>query len=627
MNSINTSSEHKDIKKNKSFREKRNIFGRIFLGYQSCENRFYSSALYKLFSFFKNKMSWVGRLKHSIADKTEDSILCSFFSSLLNDLLAFPLRSYGIMMFFFGLVTLLVEIFRLSANFSILNGSVIRTIFNLILIFSISALLTVSSKSLGKVLVGSSLFSKLLFSTLNFDLKKLSVETKTPNNILFVVFGCILGIVSIFIRSQFILLLSVALIVLYIVMKNPESGIILTFLMLPFLRESLLVGFAAMVCLSVFFKVIRNKRVMKFELPDLFAFLLLLVIFFSGFNGISHMGSLVSAFRITVIFVFGWVVNNTVKTTVLAEKCVNAFVFSVSILSVIGIILFLFDIYDLESKNKIFEILGSILRKLPFSSAASFVQLVVLAVPFAFSSYKRVGFKGILSSLLCVVFLILSCDVSSWISLITSIILYFSIMSPILFLYFGVVISLLIGIYNFFPEIFSVVGNFIMSITNYSEYIGGFSSSAKYGTTAIKEFMFSGSGVGQNTIDHVFKCLFGYGNDIVSGDCFMYVQMILQIGFVGIVLCFFIYCLVVSNCLSLYCKDKICKESLRGYVLSCLTACGTVFFAGFFTFGSVSSNIMMFTILIIYLSFSFRKCSEIEFTPEAYDIESYEDVV
>ncbi len=628
MHLTNNSSEIKNNKSRFKSTKRRIVFSDIFLNYQSIEQKFFSSAFFRLFSFLKHKMAWFGRLKHVISDKAENSLICNFFSAFFENLLALPLRSYGIITFFFGMFTLINNIFRFTVSpFSGSGSSLIGIILNAVIIFIISALISVSSKSLGNALAKSRLFSVLLFDILNFEKKNVDVETKSFNNFIFVIAGCFLGLLSAFIQQKYLFLVVLAVIEIYVIFKNPETGIISTILLLPFLDNVFLLLFTSTCCISVFFKVLRNKRVMKFSVTDAFVFLLMLIILISGFNGISHMESLESAIEIIILILFGWIVNNTIKTAVLAEKCVNALVISVSFLSVIGIIISFFDIYNLESKNQLFAIAGGILRSIPFTSDNGYVQLAVLTVPFSLSIYKKSKLQGIISTILCALFVVLSLDFVSWVSLLFVIIIYFSVMSPILCLYLGIVFTVLAAVNFFLPEVFSVISDLVKSITNYQAYITDLSLSNSHGIASVYEFMFSGAGVGENVVGHVFKCLFGFDTATSLEACSLYIQIILQIGLAGLMLWFVVYCLFVSNCLSLYYTDKFCKDTLRFYVISCLASCSVIVLSGFYYPGAMSSNIILGCILVFYLSFSFRKCSEIEFTPEAYDLESYNDIL
>lgn len=628
MRLINNSSDLKDTGGKKIKSKQKNYCSKIFLGYQSLENKFQSSACFGFISFLKQKLSWLGRLKHSISDMTERSKVCAWISLFFDNLLSVPMRSYGILVFFFGISSLLADILRLSSsNFIGIKASLFTMLFKVILFFSVSAFMTISSKSLGNAIINSRIVSRVLFDILNFNQKNITIEAKNYNNTIFVLLGFFLGILSIFVRIQYILFLILTLIIIYTVIKDPESGIILTILLLPFVGDTTLFVFALLCCISVFFKVMRNKRVMKIAVPDIFVFLLSAVLIFTLFNGIRHVGNFNLALKLVLLLIFGWIVNNTIKTTALAEKCVNAFVLSVSVAATVGIVISLLDIYGFESNSIVLLSIANIFRELPLSCDVSYVHLAIIGLPFAFSLYKRSRFKGLVSSILCVALIFLSFDISSWISLVVTVVLYFSIISPVLFLYFGVVFSILAVLYKLFPAFFTVVVSFINSVTNYNEYVYSVSSSGKLGLDSISRFMFSGAGIGDSTMSHVFKCLFGFEFETFAECCPIYVRVVFQVGLIGLLILLILYCLVLSNCLSLFYKDKICNNSLKHYVISCATACSVIVVSGFYFIENVSTNVILAAVLIMYLSFIFRKCSEIEFTPEDYDIDSYRDVV
>ena len=607
--------------------QKKRFFETCFLNYGNIEKAYTTSAVYRIFSIIKNKISSIFRVKQKAAEATENSVVCRLFSNLPSILLSCSLRNYGVFAFFYGIFNLAVNLICiLNRGYNSYFDS-LKILFSSLIVIILSGLLSFSHKSLGTSLSNSRIMSVILFDIFNVDIKKIDYNNKSYNNLIFILTGTITGIVFGILPQKYFLLFVLFVILFTAVVSKPEFGIILTFLFLPFAGESLLLFLVGLCVFSVFLKVIRNKRVLKIGFVDCIVLLLCSVVLISGFNGIGGCSGVVSSLRIVLIISFGWIMNNIIRTTVYAERCINSLVVSVTVLSAIGILIFFFDTYNLDSKALSLDIIGGYLRSVPFSKDKAYTALAVLVLPFTYSLQRKNKIYGWIASAICIIFSVLSMDFSVWMSLIFVSILYICIVKPGMFLYFAIVIALLFGINYFVPDIFLSLSEITVHLTNKNNLFSTITASNSFGINAVSEFLFSGGGSGGEVVSHIFSCLFGSDTLSLSQNTTMSVRILINYGFVGLILLLFIFLMSVSNCLSLFYRDKFCKASLKFYVVSCLASVSLIVFKSLFFASPITSNVLLCACLLFYLSFSIRKCSLIEFAPEAYDEMNYYDII
>lgn len=624
--SLNTSvNKEKKIISDKN-KHRPGVFARFFLNYSDIENKYKASAIYGLFSALKKKVYGLSKIKQKVAEMTEKSIICSIIRNIPGILLSVPLRSYGIFAFFYGIAGLAINLlFLIDQGY---DGTVdlLKDLFGSFVILALSVFLSSSHKCLGSLLANSKIMSFLLFDVLNFDLNKTDVgSSKQYHNMVFVLLGTVIGIIFGVLPQKYLVLFFLISIFFFCVMTKPEAGIIFTFLLLPFANEQFLFFVVTLCIVSVFFKTIRNKRVMKVSVVDVFVLLLATLIFLCGINGVGGFGGFTSSVKIILLLAFGWILNNTVRTTVLAEKCVKALILSTSFVAAVGIIVFLFKFYNLESRLLIFEILGKCLRAVPFSNDKAYADFAVLVVPFAFSLHQKNKFHCSIASIILIIYAVLSMDISVWVSLIFVSLIYICVTSPGLFLYFGIVIVLLSAVGYIFPGIFASISDVVGHLTNKEELNAIMTTSNGYGLKTVFRFLFAGAGSGKHVVSHVFDCFFGGGSSAFASNTSVLVRVLINYGICSIILIVGMYLCFLSNCVSLYYKDKFCKSELKVYIVGCLSSCSLIVFKSILFPSVLSSNLLLCAIMIFYISFSFRRCSLIEYAPEKHELLFYDD--
>lgn len=612
MLSRKTFSEYSE---NKSSEKKKNNYQTFSSGYQLLEAKFHDSFVFKLFSMLRTGVIRHFRFKHEFSKKTEESHIYKSVLSFCGSFLSVPLRNYGIFSFFLFISSLFVC--AVTGRFDNIP-EIYNTVICLSVLFFVSVFFSFSSKSLGKSLSESRIISFILFTLLNCNKKSFENTALNINSTIFVFVGAFSGFLTFFLSLDKLLTFACLLAFLLFVFFSPEDGVLTTLLLLPFLNENNLLNFVFFCVISYFSKVLRSKRILNYTLFDVVVLLFILLLF--GFGaGIVGTDSFSITLEIILFLLFGIVIKNTIKTTTLSIKCVNALVLSVSFLSITGIFLFIFEHYELNSVHYCFSFIFELIRSIPSAGTLTSAEFSLLILPFCFSlrsSSKSISF---LSSIVCIFSVILSLRFSLWVSLVASILLYICFISPILFLFSVVLFALLFIVNVFFPGIFYSFQTVISYITDFTDFSDNLFISISHALDLVREFHLFGIGIGGFDSNYASSNLSIADYGFLSSKCPSLFNILVYFGFIGFLLILFAFSIVILNCTGLFYHEKICNINLKRYVLSCMSTITFVFLSSIYMNFAVSHNLILFILVILFLSFSFRKASEIEYAPEIDD--------
>ncbi len=612
MLSRKTFSEYSE---NKSSEKKKNNYQTFSSRYLLLEAKFHVSFVFKLFSMLRTGALRHFRFKHEFSKKTEESHIYKSVLTFCSSFLSVPLRNYGIFSFFLFISSLFVC--AVTGRFDNIP-EIYNTVICLSVVFLVSVFFSFSSKSLGKSLSESKIISFILFTLLNCNKKSFENTALNINSTIFVFVGTFSGFLTFFLSLDKLLTFACLLAFLLFVFFSPEDGVLITLFLLPFLNENNLLNFVFFCVISYFLKVLRSKRILNYTLFDVVVFLFILLLF--GFGaGIVGTDSFSITLEIILFLLFGIVIKNTIKTTTLSIKCVNALVLSVSFLSITRIFLFIFEHYELNSVHYCFSFIFELIRSIPSAGTLTSAEFSLLILPFCFSlrsSSKSISF---LSSIVCIFSVILSFRFSLWVSLVASILLYICFISPIVFLFSVVLFALLFMVNVFFPGIFYSFQTVISYITDFTDFSDNLSISISHAWDLVREFHLFGIGIGGFNSNYASSNLSIADYGFLSSKCPSFFNILVYFGFIGFLLILFAFSIVILNCTGLFYHEKVCNIKLKRFVLSCMSTITFVFISSIYMNFAVSHNLILFILVILFISFSFRKASEIEYSPEIDD--------
>ena len=200
----------------------------------------------------------------------ESSVFVRWLRILFSAMLRQPVRVYGAMLFAFGFYTAIIQIFLTFESYGELFQ--IQAVATGVGIMLVSLLLILFGKrTLSAALIQSRIASALLFSMLGLKQADFAESTKRGNGgmVAFAV-GTILGLFTLLISAEFIILGVVILLVALTILRMPESGIPMLLFITPFVGANLAILHAIILFTfaSYMLRIMRGKRNLHFSFTD-----------------------------------------------------------------------------------------------------------------------------------------------------------------------------------------------------------------------------------------------------------------------------------------------------------------------------------------------------------------------
>ncbi len=265
-------------------------------GYNKSEKAFEDSTIRKaISSTTSDNKGVVRRFKRMISRQFENSLLINTTSLLARWLLAMPLKIYGMFFASFGIYTAAVCLLKAYALLA--KDAAVRDLMVGIIVVSVSVPMLFSSRCLAEALGASRVLRPILINV--FGVSAVSLEKEAVDvryHSISVVAGLAFGTLTYFFDPLYILVGFLTVILLWLLMSFPEAGVVIAFASVPFMGfvEHPSLTLAILVMLTAFsygIKLLRGKRVVAFEIVDLFVFLFWLVTLLSGITPSGRAGA------------------------------------------------------------------------------------------------------------------------------------------------------------------------------------------------------------------------------------------------------------------------------------------------------------------------------------------------
>lgn len=623
---LKTISEHENI----SFSSESSATIHFLLGYETINNKFKESASVRVCKKINRRFGWIKSLKKFISHQFEISFIAKIFSEAFCKIFEKSLRYYGVILLFYSIITLAASVINLTYDMTIpFHSELPNIIFGVTLMLS-GSIITIFKKSLATFILESKLLSYFLFEVLCLERKKFeSVKYVSATMTVPILLGSLCGLLFHFIKPTAIIAVAVTAVFTFAVIATPETGIIVTFLSFPFLYENQLTALIAVCCFSFVIKALRNKRFFKIGLIEISSFFFALAVLFSGINGVFPFSSIPSALKIILILFFGWIVSNSAISTKLVKRIIYSLLFSVTLSSAIGILLFLFKRYGLNDSFFAIRITEAFLKNMPFANQKYAMELAIIAIPFSLAYCKNSKILGICAVILNVAYIGISFELPVWIAVISEFILYFCAFAPIAFIVCIAIILLIIAFCLGFPQIVFQIGERLSELlnnilfNNLSFY--NFTNARYIGEETAKKFLYSGIGSGNYSLNSVIKYLFNSGTVCDSSEIGFCLNIIIQYGLFAFLALIAVYVFFISNSISLMNSRKCCDSILKPYLSAGISALSAILFNGMFYSYLSTSHAVLFAVTILFLSVSISRSVEIEYIPDEYEVLIFEE--
>ena len=529
--------------------------GSFFTSYTKIENLFSESYIYqklKSFGFFPKAS---GRLKKSASRSFENSRIINLMFNFFSRLLSCRLREYGFFFSITGFVGFAVYALRLESFEGIygnLSGLLTCTVF---VVFGVAC--AVNKKSVSEVFFESHMLSALLFE--GFGIRKDSLNARVADGrgyalpiILGVFFGALTYAVDpLFYIVAFLLILAAALIILF-----PELGVLALFAAIPlavyFPRPSfILLGMAVLTAVSYCIKLARGKRIFKLKFIDLVVFFFSVLILLSGFFSAGGKVSLGQAVLYCALLVSYFPTVNLIRSREWVRRASVTFAAFSAFAALVGVFQFFgggFESGWLDSS----DFSGITVRiTATFENPNVYAAYLLLVIPFVLSELlesrtpkKRMFYAvTLLLSAFC---MIETWSRGAWLGLCLSLVLYFLAYSAKSLPYIAFCGTLgALGISLFAPN----VSKRFMSIGNFSDTSVSYRISAWRGIVKMLRYdWFGGIGFGEGAFSAVYPMFAYSGATAVRHAHSLYLQIVTEMGVVGLLIFGVIVFLFAQNC-------------------------------------------------------------------------------
>ena len=583
------------------------FFGKMFTSYTKEQTAFEEGFISRHFSESAKLKHYLLIVRKYFSKAFETSIILQKIESFSNNFVSMPLKSLGNFLFSFGLYTVIVYLLRLFIP--VISVAEVDFVITGIIICIVSVPMLLSRDNIAMSVLKSRFLGSLFsdgFGIREESFRKRTEMSRVKNNLL-IVFGMLLGILTLFVHPLEIIVILLTVIALSLIIFSPEIGIILTLFSLPFLSffssPAIMLGWLVLVITASFFvKLIRGKRILKFEIFDFSVLLFAAIIFFSGTITAGGTMGYHEALLTCELMLGYFLVVNLMRTEKWIIRCIGAIVSSGAIVGFVGVIQFALGIYtegqwlDTGYFN---EISGRVVSL--FDNPNILAMYLVLVLPFALymltksqsGKAKALGIISILSIFLCI---ILTWSRAAWIASIVCILVFLLFRSKKTLRYI-----FLSGIFApFLPFLLpqSIVKRF-MSIGDLADSSTMYRVYTWRGTLqTVKNNLLGGIGYGPTAFQQIYPQYAYAGIEAAEHSHNLYLQILVGTGIFGLIVFTVTMFLFTQKNLEFIKNSK--SHCLKNIVATCI--CSTIGLLIFGMFDFVWYNYRVFFLFWIVIA-------------------------
>lgn len=271
------------------------------------------------------------------------SRVAAFFKNLTISVMSMSVKVYAIYFTVYGIACALVHYALMFLDW---NNFDIKNLIYSIVIVVLSVPFLTSSKSLSEICSSSAIVGRLIRKFLLIPDENIVTKKRIGTSaymIIFAALGLITGPITYFVNPVSVPLVFLGFLLFLAVMSFPESGVMMTAVMLPFLQyaEPLRALFPVIIfvtCISYYFKVLAGKRVRKVTGKGvILAFFCAFILVSSCFSA-GGIHTLLDGLYIVAIIIGGFYITyNLMSCEQKLYTCVRCLVVSFGVLVVMGI--------------------------------------------------------------------------------------------------------------------------------------------------------------------------------------------------------------------------------------------------------------------------------------------------
>ncbi len=322
---------------------KKGVISHVFTSYDSLCRRWKESGVYTAVSIASTSKIY-RNMQRRIARSAENSLILRAISAFVGKLPAVTLRAYGTFVFSLGFYAMLVYVIKaiastMTADVDVLVTSVVLIVASLPLLFS--------KRTLAEAVLESKIASFVAFDILGYrrEVAALPREPKSRCDTTMLI-GMVLGLLTFYVDIAYVLALVGAVTGVYLILSRPEAGVVMLFVLLPFLAARVLAVYVAVLSFSYLFKLITGRRKLHFDPTDTAMLIFAVAAYLAGvihYGAGTDIGAYSTA---PLIFVY-FVIANLISNDKWRERCRHAVMIGGGLTATVYLVAQVFDIVSI----------------------------------------------------------------------------------------------------------------------------------------------------------------------------------------------------------------------------------------------------------------------------------------
>lgn len=569
-----------------------------FSNYAKLQNKYSNSLISGKLSFLSKAKFYILKFKVSCAEKTQNSIIVTFFKNVKNIFLTTSFTTFGIFALSYGLFMILNAIAKNTEKIFSLEYTD-SFIFGIALCVTSFFLIPFTKKTISNTISDSKFCSGFIFEFFLMDFSSTSPEKPIHALGFAFVSGIVCGIVSVIYSPLLILFIAILISILFIVFNKPENGLMLICLALPFCNDAVLAFFVIITALSDLFKIMRGKRAFRSNMCSGALLLLLLIAISSCLFSYDSANAIFAITPVVVSIILGFLVITLVNSSRLSQKYCKALAFSAMLSAVFAFSkiilanLFSHDLYDIINILLSTEISSS------FKSSEFFAAYIIALIPIVLIRFNT-NSKGVIT-FIATAFLIICLALTNSYYAVVSLVLAF-IISMLIFNKYGIFkimfLALALPAFKYITE--------LTSNNLFSKYLDGFSvtrqavvSESTYGLSEfLSQFWISGAGAGSDSVAYAASAYSDF-NSYISAAGSSFITLTLKIGVPLTLICIILISVFFSRIVS-YALSK--NNSMQAKSICTAIFCSLTALMIYAAFSNYINNIKILSLFFLIAS-------------------------
>lgn len=319
---------------------KASVVDYVFTSYDSLSERWKQSGVHTALSVASTSKIY-SSIRRRVARSAENSLILRAIAAFVGKLPAVTVRAYGTFVFSLGFYSMLVYVIKAIASTMTADIDALVTSVMLILI---SLPLLFSKKTLAEAVLESKAASFIAFDILGYRREVAALQREprgrcdTP-----MLIGMVLGLLTFYVDIIYVMALVGAVIGIYLLSSRPEAGVVMLFVLLPFLPEGALAVYVTVLSFSYLFKLITGRRTLHFDPADTAMLIFAAAVYLAG---VIHYGAgtdIGAHSTAPLIFVY-FVIANLITNDKWRKRCLHAVMIGGGLTASVYLLSQIFDI-------------------------------------------------------------------------------------------------------------------------------------------------------------------------------------------------------------------------------------------------------------------------------------------